>query len=134
MKAITIRQPWAWAIIYAEKDIENRSWKTNFRGRVAIHSSASMTREEYEEGCKSIRRRKPKIKIPAYEDMVRGAILGTVEIIDCVDNSDSTWFGGEYGFVLSRPEKLAEPIKCKGALSFWNIPQNITSRINRSLS
>lgn len=134
MKAITIRQPWAWAIMNAGKDIENRSWKTNFRGRVAIHASASMTREEYEEGCKSIRGRIQKIKIPAYEDMVRGAILGTVEIIDCVDDSDSTWFGGEYGFVLSRPKKLPEPIRCKGALMLWNVPRNITSRINRSLS
>lgn len=132
MKAITIRQPWAWAIIYAGKDIENRSWKTNLRGRIAIHAGAGMTRAEYEEGCKSILRRKPKIKIPAYEDMVRSAIVGTVEIVDCVEKSNSTWLAkGSIGFVLKRPRKLSEPIPCKGALKFWDIPKSIENRITK---
>jgi hypothetical protein len=43
MKAITVRQPWAWAIINAGKDIENRTWNTNFRGRVAIRAGMGMT-------------------------------------------------------------------------------------------
>lgn len=39
MKALSIRQPWAWLIVAGYKDIENRSWPTNFRGRVYIHAS-----------------------------------------------------------------------------------------------
>jgi hypothetical protein len=133
MKAITVRQPWAWAIIHAGKDIENRSWNTNLRGRIAIHAGAGMTRAEYEEGCKSILRRKPKIKIPAYEDLVRSAIIGTVEIVDCVEETHSTWFTGDKGFVLAHPKKLPKPIKCKGALKFWDVPKNIVSRIKKSI-
>jgi hypothetical protein len=134
MKAITVRQPWAWAIIHAGKDIENRSWKTNLRGRIAIHAGAGMTRAEYEEGCKSILRRKPKIKIPAYEDMVRSAIVGMVEIVDCIERSGSTWHTkGSIGFVLARPKKLPEPIKCKGALKFWDVPKSIEFRIKKSM-
>ena len=34
--ALTIRQPWAWAILHASKDIENRGWSTNFRGRFCL--------------------------------------------------------------------------------------------------
>ena len=34
MKALSIRQPWAWAIINAGKDIENRQWPTKFRGSI----------------------------------------------------------------------------------------------------
>ncbi len=48
MKAITVRPVWARAIIYAGKNIENRSWLTHFRGPVAIHASKNMTRSEYE--------------------------------------------------------------------------------------
>lgn len=130
MKAITVRQPWAWAIIYAGKDIENRSWRTNLRGKIAIHAGAGMTRAEYEEGCKSILRRNPKLKIPAYEDMVRSAIIGTVEIVDCVEKSQSTWYAkGNKGFVLARPRKLPKPIPCKGALKLWDIPKSIETRI-----
>ena len=31
MKALSIRPPWAWAILHAAKDVENRTWKTNIR-------------------------------------------------------------------------------------------------------
>jgi len=48
MKALTIRQPWAWAIFHAGKDIENRDWPTRLRGRIAIHAAKGMTRDEYE--------------------------------------------------------------------------------------
>jgi len=49
MKAISIRQPWAWLIVNGYKDIENRSWPTKFRGRVLIHASKGMTRAEYDD-------------------------------------------------------------------------------------
>src|SRR3990167_9411398 len=48
MKALSIRQPWAWLILHAGKDIENRGWPTSFRGRFLIHASKGMTRAEYE--------------------------------------------------------------------------------------
>lgn len=41
MKAISIRQPWAWLIVNGFKDIENRSWRTKYRGPVLIHASAA---------------------------------------------------------------------------------------------
>jgi ASCH domain-containing protein len=95
MKAITIRQPWAWAIINAGKDIENRDWNTHFRGRVAIHAAKGMTKGQYERGYRFIKGIKPRIKIPTYEDLERGEIIGTVEIVSCVQDSSSPWFFGE---------------------------------------
>ena len=47
MKALSIRQPWAWLIIKGHKDIENRSWPTAFRGRVLVHAAKGMTTSEY---------------------------------------------------------------------------------------
>src|SRR5260370_1114928 len=44
MRALSVRQPWAWAIAAAGKDVENRSWKSGYRGLIAIH--AAMTRED----------------------------------------------------------------------------------------
>jgi hypothetical protein len=59
--ALSVRQPWAWAIIYAGKDIENRDWRhgrlsrfLNQRGRVAIHASKGMRKHEYESSRKFI--------------------------------------------------------------------------------
>ena len=39
MRALSIRQPWAYLIAIGAKDVENRSWLTRFRGRIYIHAS-----------------------------------------------------------------------------------------------
>ena len=39
MKAISIKQPWAWAIAEGHKTIETRTWSTNYRGELLIVSS-----------------------------------------------------------------------------------------------
>jgi hypothetical protein len=39
MKVLSVKNPWAFLIIYYGKDIENRTRKTNYRGRIAIHAS-----------------------------------------------------------------------------------------------
>src|ERR1051326_1498970 len=38
VKALSVRQPWAWLIIYGGKDIENRDWPTSHRGPTLIHA------------------------------------------------------------------------------------------------
>ena len=38
MKTLSVRQPWAWLIVYGGKDIENRSWRTPYRGPLLIHA------------------------------------------------------------------------------------------------
>ena len=41
MKAISIKQPWAWLIISGYKTVENRKWYTAHRGDILIHASKS---------------------------------------------------------------------------------------------
>lgn len=41
MKALTIRQPWASLIAHGVKTIETRSWRTHYRGPIAIHAGAT---------------------------------------------------------------------------------------------
>lgn len=38
MKALSIRQPWAWLILHGGKDMENRSRRTHMRGRICVHA------------------------------------------------------------------------------------------------
>ena len=45
MKALSARQPWAWAIIHAGKDIENRTWNTHLRGTFAVHASGNLDKD-----------------------------------------------------------------------------------------
>ena len=46
MKALSIRAPWWFAILHFGKDIENRTWATNFRGTVYLHAGKWFEREE----------------------------------------------------------------------------------------
>ncbi|ELX8377561.1 ASCH domain-containing protein [Providencia stuartii] len=118
MKAISIRQPWAWLIVNGYKDIENRSWRTKYRGQVLIHASKGLTRKEFDEACMQVVDVIAPIDIPDFDDLERGGIVGVATITDCVEQSESPWFFGEKGFVLSdaRPLKF---IPMKGKLSFF---------------
>jgi hypothetical protein len=126
MKALSIRQPWAWAIIHAGKDIENRSWPTRFRGRFLVHASGSMSRKEYED-CLNVLHRISLIgpfpaglALPAFGELERGGIIGSVDLVDCFEDHWSPWFCGDpYAFVLANPEPLPfRPVR--GSLGFFD--------------
>lgn len=118
--ALSIRQPWAWLICHAGKDVENRDWPTRYRGHVLVHASKTMTRDDYSACCIFISSMRGKWRLPDY-DVLRhecGGIVGETHIIDCVTHSGSPWFCGQYGFLLHG--SLPLPFHpCKGALRFF---------------
>ncbi len=123
MKALSIRQPWAWLIVHGGKDIENRSWHTKFRGRFLVHASAGMTRDEYEEVRWWLVQFRGAVVLPPFEKLQRGSIVGSVELVDSVDTSDSPWYMGAKGFVLRDPKPLPfRPLK--GRLGFFEAPDS----------
>lgn len=120
--ALAVRQPWAWALIHAGKDMENRSWKRwkrdwKHRGRIAILASKGMTKEEYVNGYCAIRDITQTLCPPAGA-LIRGAIIGTIEIVDNVWESNSPWFFGPGAFVIAHPEPII-PIPCDGQLDIF---------------
>jgi hypothetical protein len=122
--ALSIRQPWAWAILHAGKDIENRGWSTNFRGRFYLHAAKGMALTEYEEFIAFTQDRfsAPEVASPSREDLLFGGIIGEAELADCVREHASPWFVGKYGFVLRNAKPLPfRPLK--GSLGFFVIEQ-----------
>lgn len=132
MIALSIRQPWAWLIINAGKDIENRTWATRYRGRFLVHAGKGMTHDEYDDAMEfaTFACKVPSDKLPRFEDLPRGGVVGSVELADCVTRTDSRWFLGNYreknthGFVLRNPAPM-EFIPFKGQLGFFDVPQLI---------
>lgn len=119
--ALSVRQPWAWAIIYAGKDIENRSWQAvnhglRQRGRIAIHAAKGMTRREYEDTAEFLD--ELGIVCPSARDLARGGIIGSVEVVDVVSDSASPWFFGPRGLVLRDP-RPCEFVPALGALGYF---------------
>lgn len=120
--ALSIRQPWAYAVAAGWKDIENRNWRQPnpglpFRGPFAIHASMGMTQDEFWEGADHIL--ECGFTCPAPHELARGAIIGTAEIFDLVKASSSPWFFGRIGLVIANARLLADPIPCSGALGFF---------------
>lgn len=120
MKALTIRQPWAWAIMSGIKTIENRTWKTPYRGDIIIHAAKGP-----EVGMYGVL--PDGTAIPG--NLPRGVALGVVELIDILPveecDPDNPFVIGPWCWVLSRPRPLTQPIACKGALSLWRPPPAI---------
>ncbi|MCM5556301.1 ASCH domain-containing protein [Pleomorphomonas sp. JP5] len=135
LPALSIRQPWPWVMINAGKDIENRNWWTKFRGRFFIHASAKRSWADYGACMDLLDRIAPlnevshlgmasllsrKASALRSDDAQLGGIVGIAEIVDCVEQSDSPWFFGRYGFVLRNACPLPfHP--CKGRLGFFKV-------------
>jgi hypothetical protein len=117
MKAITIKQPLAQHIIFGDKRIENRSWKTSYRGRLVIHVGKG----------KDLSR--PLVE--GHEE--QGKLLGTVELIAILSREDALmlfpdqekWICGPWCWVLRNPKAFEKSISYKGKLSIYDIPDSL---------
>lgn len=136
MKAITVRQPWAWAIAHAGKDIENRSAGTSYRGPLAIHAGLAFSARGSHDArilASALRLNAPEVDRRA---LPLGAIIAVAELVDahpdgqcCRPWGESTYreAGGRnrtavHHLVLEDIRPLAEPVHCRGALGLWKVP------------
>lgn len=110
--ALSVRQPWAWAIIHAGKPIENRSRFAVSKGqmaravgrRIAIHAGKGMTRDEYESACAFMA--SLGVQCPPPWKIERGGIIGSVFVSGLVtpkSKCTSPWWMGGHGLVLEEP-------------------------------
>lgn len=150
MRVLTVRQPWAWAIIHGQKDVENRTRNIagSYRGPVAIHagkafdfSGAGVCREiaaDYPRDLGRWRR----------SDWTFGAIIGVVDLVDVhparshYERIDASVYGwtrrvccgawamhSHYHLVLANPRPFAEPIPAKGKLGLWKPDADLLAQI-----
>ena len=130
MKVLSVRQPWAWAIIHGGKDIENRNWKTNYRGPLAIHAGKQFDMTGDDQQWMLVHGGEPYVEMLqkfCEEDGhdVRGAIIGTVNLIDCIPSyaCKSPWKAGNdpdyFCWKLESPHPIDEPIKMPGKLGLF---------------
>jgi hypothetical protein len=117
MKVLTLKNPWAWAVVNGVKKIENRTWSTNYRGPLLIHAGVSRTDLGLEGD------RMPGL--PAHDRLVFGAIVGVVDEVDCVlleRVNHQPFATGPFCFLLANARPLAVPFPCRGALGLWTPP------------
>ena len=108
MKALSLRQPWASLIADGRKTIETRTWRTHYRGPLAIHASAR-----------------------PYEDLPTGGIVAVAWLYGCrpMEESDEdaaciALYDRANAWLLANV-KPVPLILCKGMLGLWTPPDDI---------
>ena len=119
IKVLSVKGPWAWAIIAGIKGIENRPQRYHYRGPLAIHMSMSKDNDKI--AMEVIRRN--GFEPPSIDaiNAMRGHIIGVVDLVDCLDLdqvASDPWAVGPYCLKVENGRKCI-PIFRKGRLGLW---------------
>lgn len=150
IRALSIRQPWAWAIAIGEKPVENRTWETGYRGLLAIHASMTVDRAGLDDPLilQAICDRGFTIE---DEPSKQGAVIAVAELYGCHRSPDSDGLSGcrqsqrsfrlcsdwardgQFHWRLSGVRPLAESVPCKGRLGLWRLPEDVEKAVRAQL-
>jgi hypothetical protein len=127
MKVITLIEPWGSLIMHGKKTIETRSWKTNYRGELYIHTSKKRERRTDEKYLNAIELLNSE---PIY-----GYIIAKCTLSDCIEITESfakkiicfdstnyhlgNYSAGRYAWILKDITPLEEFIPAIGKQGFW---------------
>jgi hypothetical protein len=143
MRALSILQPYAWAIAKGHKPVENRDWpppKYIIGQRIAIHASKKVVGEDgqvdFESDLTDF-----GIEYPEWEHMPYGAIVATALVKGFVTSSGAKtlprnayrWFTGTFGWLLDDIIELPEPVPARGMLGLWTVPLDVETLVLQRL-
>lgn len=111
-KALSVRQPFAFLIVSGQKTIENRTWSTSHRGKLLIHASRNIA--YFDQDAAWIK--ELGLSVPQIEQLPCGAIIGSVNLIDCRLGGPGTW-----DWHLTNPRSLHRPIPYSGRLGLFTV-------------
>lgn len=133
MMAVTLIQPWAWAIAHAGKRLENRSWQTHvWPDRLAIHAGGKLDKG----GVLMLR----KAGIDAPLPIVRSAVVavarvdGVIHAEPDVDDEQRFWWRGPLAWRLADVVPLRKPIPCSGAQGLWQLPTTVEREVEHQVA
>lgn len=125
LPVLSIRQPWASAILCGIKDVENRGVRTKIRGRFLIHASANTDPDTFSNWIQFIKKRgiyqEAMNALTSFGKPQYGGIIGSVELVDCVGGYSSPWYSGQWAYVLRDPQPL-EFLHLRGMPGFFKVP------------
>ncbi len=133
LKAISLWQPWASLIPLGLKHYETRSWKTNYRGKLLICSTAKSTNAQYQQYLKICN----EVELPPWDEtnFPHGQAIALCDLTDCIqmtaefiEQQSETeilcgdWQVGRYAWKLENIQPITEPFAVKGKQGLFNIP------------
>lgn len=123
-RAITLRPPWAWAVVRAGKRIENRSWPTSYRGSIYIHAGCARITSQ-ERASLAQRLQTLGMQYPDESEMARSAIVAVAILVGCVrlapDQLGAWAVADSWHWLLEDVHPLEQPIAMPGRLGLWRL-------------
>eukprot|EP00029_Vermamoeba_vermiformis_P014806 TRINITY_DN9921_c0_g1_i1.p1 TRINITY_DN9921_c0_g1~~TRINITY_DN9921_c0_g1_i1.p1 ORF type:complete len:219 (+),score=45.13 TRINITY_DN9921_c0_g1_i1:24-680(+) len=152
---LSMWQPWASLVVHGIKKVEGRSWPTDYRGRLWIHSASKQLEpevlEHVEEQYKRISR-DTAVFPPHYPTSV---LLGCVDLIDCINQAqfhaikstktaeelltpENDWLNdeneSEWLYVCTNPRVLPMPLAVSGEHKLWKLTKKIHTAAKMQLN
>lgn len=139
LKAVTIKQPFASAIMSQRKRVENRTWghararpilkEAHRHGRwLAVHAGSKSAEKSHRTLISALREKWPTM--PEISKMPSSAILGFMHVskvvsVAALQPSDPQAVG-PYCWVIDHVVQLSTPHACSGSLGLWDVPANLS--------
>jgi hypothetical protein len=128
LKALSLKQPFAWLIANGYLLVDDRSWGTQYRGPILIHASKGL----YEAYYQHIRAN-TDVPIPDRDKLEYGGVVGIADLVLCskpgqlpagISREQRAHFGGVhqeyYGFLFAQARPLPL-MPCAGKLGIFEI-------------
>lgn len=123
MRALSIQQPWIFAILELGKDVENRKWSFSaYRGPVLLHASKKCTRADYED-ARGFMGRTVAGQPPPLVDLVRGGLVGMARVVGATSGTHtSCWAEQGQLHIELRDVRPLPFVPFVGKLGFFSVP------------
>jgi hypothetical protein len=136
-RALTLHQPWAWAVAAGHKDVENRTWNTNHRGWLAIHAGREWGDAAAVAHCAQLLGA-AGVTLPPKTHLVRSAIVAVVFVEDCLPPDTplaSPWAQPRcYHWTLRGAVLLPTPVMCPGSREVWKLSEEQSAAVEAQLA
>lgn len=152
IRCLSLTPPWSDAVLWGGKRVENRlKWRgCKYRGPILLHASSSMTKLYYNETIRFLEEKGIEWRPPPMDQIVSGCIVGRCRIVDEIycdagtggvpmtlmsarrlTDDEKRWHMGGFALLLSDVEPI-EPIRQKGALGLFKLPQSVMDAARRA--
>ena len=136
-RALTLRQPWAWAVAAGHKDVENRTWQTPHRGWLAIHAGGEWADSGAVALCTQLLD-DAGVAIPPKQHLIRSAIIAVVFVEDCIAPDtplQSPWAQPHnFHWLLRGAVLLPTPVPCAGSREVWKLSKEQSDAVEAQLA
>ncbi|RKH99005.1 hypothetical protein D7Y15_39335 [Corallococcus sp. AB030] len=134
IRGITLWRPWGWAVVHADKDVENRgprfpappvgSWLAIHNGKTWDQDNADAMASEF------------GLRVPTEAEHPAGAIIGVARVEAVTRKTafrPSRWYMGETGLWLADRTPI-QPVACRGAQGLWVLPDEVLRLVRAAWS